>query len=111
MDFLRSYFFMNDSPVMKTLERRSLNVKKCLFNVLITGESNFDERNGQRIRGSFLKKWLLKKIHTLNDWMKKRQQILLNLCIIPILLYNYVVLVKKSQKNRHYYLNKQFVLR
>ena len=111
MDFLRSYFFMNDSPVIKTLERRSLNVKKCLFNVLITGESNFDERNGQRIRGSFLKKWLLKKIHTLNDWMKKRQQILLNLCIIPILLYNYVVLVKKSQKNRHYYLNKQFVLR
>ena len=62
MDFLRSYLFKNepliscsfllsklDSPVIKTLERHSLNVKKCLSNVLITGESNFDERNGQEI--------------------------------------------------------------
>ena len=74
MDFLRSYFFKNepliscpflssklDSPVIKTLERHSLNVKKCLSNVLITGESNLDKRNGQLIRGSFLKKELLKK--------------------------------------------------
>ena len=51
MDFVRSYFFKNepliscpflssklDSPVIKTLERLSLNVKKCLSNVLITGE-------------------------------------------------------------------------
>ena len=60
MDFLRSYFFKNepliscpfissklDSPVIKTLERHSLNVKKCLSNVLIKGESNLDKRNGQ----------------------------------------------------------------
>ena len=51
MDFLRSFFlnealissaFLSsklDSPVIKTLERHSLNVKKCLSNVLITGES------------------------------------------------------------------------
>ena len=69
MDFLRSYFFKNepliscpflspklDFPVIKTLERQSLNVKKCPFDVLIRGESNFDEINGQLIRGSFLKK-------------------------------------------------------
>ena len=31
-----------------------------LSNVLITGESNLDERNGQLIRGSFLKKNFLK---------------------------------------------------
>jgi hypothetical protein len=47
------------------LERHSLNVKKCLSDVLFTGESNFDERNVQLIQGSFLKKELLKKIHTL----------------------------------------------
>ena len=29
---------------------------ECLPNFLITGESNFDERNGQLIRDSFLKK-------------------------------------------------------
>ena len=62
MDFLKSYFFKNEpliscpffssklkSPVIKTLERHSLNV-------MITGECNFDERNAQLIRGSFLKK-------------------------------------------------------
>ena len=38
-----------DSPVIKTLERHFLNVKKYLSNVLITGESNFDERNGQEM--------------------------------------------------------------
>ena len=55
MDFFRSYLFKNeplisypflssklDSPVIKTLERHSLNVKKCLSNVLITGEYNLD---------------------------------------------------------------------
>ena len=60
MDFLRSYFFKNkpliscpflssklDYPIIKTLERHSLNVKKCLSNVLITGETNFDEKNVQ----------------------------------------------------------------
>ena len=45
-----------DSLVIKTLKRNSLNVKKCPSNVLITGESNFDEKNAQLIRGSFLKK-------------------------------------------------------
>ena len=40
-------------------KNKLLNLKKsaeCLSNVLITGESNFDERNVQLIRGSFLKK-------------------------------------------------------
>ena len=66
MDFLRSYFFKNeplisgtflgqffssklDSPVIKTLERHSLNVRKCLSNVLIKGESNFDKKYGQEM--------------------------------------------------------------
>ena len=40
--------------------------------------------------------------------MKKRQQILLNLCIIPILLYNYVVLVKISQKTDTIWINNLF---
>ena len=57
MDFLGNYFFKNepliswpfrsselDSSVIKTLERDSLNVKKFLSNVLITGESNFDDQ-------------------------------------------------------------------
>ena len=35
---------------------KSKNVKKCLSYVLIPGESNFDERNAQMIRVSFLKK-------------------------------------------------------
>ena len=60
MDFLRmnlwlveiSWTFLSsklDSLVIKTLERHSLNVKKSLSNVLITGESYFDERNVQEI--------------------------------------------------------------
>ena len=69
MDFVRSYFFTNetlgswtlfssklDSPVIKTLEAHSLNVKKCVSNVLITGESNFDEKSVQLLRVSFVKK-------------------------------------------------------
>ena len=57
MDFLRSYVQLNiswpflssklDSSVIKTLERHSL--KKCLSNVLITGESNFDVRNSKEM--------------------------------------------------------------
>ena len=52
MDLVRSYFFANetlgswtlfssklDSSVIKTLETHSLNVKKCVCNVLITGKS------------------------------------------------------------------------
>ena len=38
-----------DFTVIKTLERHSLNVNKCQSNVLITGESNFDEGNGQKM--------------------------------------------------------------
>ena len=70
MDFLRSYFFKNeplisctflssklDSPVNQNIgEALTQTKKKSLSNVLITGESNLDERNGQLIRGSFLKK-------------------------------------------------------
>ena len=68
MDFVRSNFFTNetlgswtlvssklDSPVIKTLEKHSLNVKKCVSNVLITG-SNFDETSVQLPRVSFVKK-------------------------------------------------------
>ena len=35
-----------DSLVIKTLERHSLNLKKCLSNALIMAESNFDEKKG-----------------------------------------------------------------
>ena len=73
MDFLRSHFFKNEplisctflssklvSPVIETLERHFFTLSECLSNVLITGESDFDERYGQHcvqlIRGSFLKK-------------------------------------------------------
>ena len=72
--FFKKLFFLNepliscpflssklDSPVIKILERHSLNVKKCLSNVLIKGKSNLDERNGQLIRGSSLKKQLPKE--------------------------------------------------
>ena len=45
-----------DCPVIKTLERHFFTLSECLSNVLITGEFNFDERNGQLIRGSFLNK-------------------------------------------------------
>ena len=39
-----------DFPVIKMLEKHSLIIKNPLSNVLITGESNLDERNGQLIR-------------------------------------------------------------
>ena len=67
--FCKSYFFTNetlgswtlfssklDSPVIKTLETHSLNVKKCVSNVLITGEYNFDEKSVQLPKVSFIKK-------------------------------------------------------
>ena len=69
MDFERSYLFRNatliscplfssklDSPVIKTLERH-----ECLTNVLITGKSNFDERNLQLVRVAFVKSNFLHK--------------------------------------------------
>ena len=82
MDFLRRCFFKNepligwaflssklDFPVIKTLERNSLNVKKYLCNILIIGESNFDERNGQKNSTDqrlILKEITTYKIHTSN---------------------------------------------
>ena len=47
-----------DSPVTKTLETNPLNhfKKKCVSNVWITGESNFDEKSVQLPRVSFVKK-------------------------------------------------------
>ena len=76
MDFVRSYFFKNepliscpflssklDSPLIKTHSilcgfLHIENVKKVSLQYFdyITGESNLDERNGQLIRGSLLKK-------------------------------------------------------
>jgi hypothetical protein len=69
MDFLRSSFLKDEPliscpslspnsnyPVIKTLERHFFTLSECLSNLLITGESNLDEENGQLIRGSFLKK-------------------------------------------------------
>ena len=69
MDFVRSYFFTNEtlgswtlssskvnSPVIKTLKSHFFELSECFSNVLITGESNFDENSVQLLRGSFLKK-------------------------------------------------------
>ena len=85
MDFLRRYFLKNepliscpflssklDSPVIKTLERHFFTLCKCLFDVLITGESNLNERNGQLIRGSFLnfKEITTQRINNLETWNK-----------------------------------------
>ena len=41
-------------------------MSECLSNVLITGESDLDERNGQQIRDSFLK-FVFSKKATKND--------------------------------------------
>ena len=62
MNFLKKYFVKNeplisrtflssklDSPVIKTLERQFFKLREYLSNVLIAGESNFDERNGQEM--------------------------------------------------------------
>ena len=72
MDFLRSYFFKNepliswtflssklDSPVIKNQnigETLTQCKKVSPMFWLGTGESDFDERNVQLIKGSFLKK-------------------------------------------------------
>ena len=53
-----------DSPVIKTLERHYFYIDENQFpvniflivDVLSTGESNFDERNGQLVRVAFVKK-------------------------------------------------------
>ena len=44
------------------MERHFFILSECLSNVLITEESNFDERNAQRL---ILKEITFKKIHTL----------------------------------------------
>ena len=41
---LNTFLSKLDSPEIKTLERHSLKLKKCLSNVLITEESIFDEK-------------------------------------------------------------------
>ena len=43
-----------------------VTLSECLSNVLITGESDLDERNGQQIRDSFLK-FVFSKKATKND--------------------------------------------
>ena len=62
------------SPILHTGGRKGVggeegglfsSLSECLSNVFITGESNLEENNGQLIRGSFLKKYYLKKIHIL----------------------------------------------
>ena len=58
MDFVRSYYFTNetlvswtlfsqrlDSTVIKTLETHFFTLSERVSNVLITGESNFDEKS------------------------------------------------------------------
>ena len=58
MDSARSYFFMNETLGIWTLFSSKLDslVKKCVSNVLITGESNFDEQSVQMPRVSLVKK-------------------------------------------------------
>ena len=56
MDFVRSYFFTNETLGNWTLERHFFKLSECLSNVLTVVESEFDERNVQLIRGSLVKK-------------------------------------------------------
>ena len=51
-----------DSPVIKILERHSLELKNPLSNVLITGQSNLDERSGQLNRGANILELLVTKL-------------------------------------------------
>ena len=46
-----AHFFPSklDFPVIKTLERHFFKLSECLSYVLITGESNFDEKNVQEM--------------------------------------------------------------
>ena len=77
MDFERSYLLTNETlgscpflssklySVIKTLERHFFTLSECLSNVLITGESNLDERIGQ----SFVRKEVISyKIGILVIW-------------------------------------------
>ena len=45
-----------DSLVIETLKKHSFKLKNALSNVLITGESNFDERSGQLKKGAYILK-------------------------------------------------------
>jgi len=60
MDFLRTYIFKNE-PLISCISFM------CLSNVLISGEFSFDERNGQLIRGSFLKNPYFKRLNEQKD--------------------------------------------
>ena len=86
MNFVKNYFFTNaaltscpfllskiDFPVIKTLVKHSLHsMQKNVSNVLITQESNVDERSGQLIRVAFVKRQLLtKSIHILDHNMNE----------------------------------------
>ena len=63
---VRHYFLSKlDSPEINTLLTHSLNVKKCLSNVLITGESNFDEKSVPTAQNFIHKVVPSCKIHTL----------------------------------------------
>ena len=78
MNFVRSYFFTNetlgswtlfssrlDSPVIKTLETHFFTLSECVSNVLITGESNFDEKKCSTAQSFIRKEVTSYKIHTL----------------------------------------------
>ena len=63
-----------DSPVIETLESVFFSLNECFSNVLITRESNFDERSGQLNKGAYILKWLLTKYHLYTSkyrWTKK----------------------------------------
>ena len=71
MDFLRSYSFKIEPLISCSFlssrfscNQNIITLSECLSNVLITGESNFDEKNSKKC-STFLKKELLLKIHTL----------------------------------------------
>ena len=91
-DFVRSYFNKNealgswtlfssklDFPGIKTLETHALNVKKCVTNVLISGESNFDEKCVQP-QSFICEEVSFYKIHTLTINPEIKSDILSNFC-------------------------------
>ena len=64
MDFVRSYFirFSCNQNIEETL---FFTLSACLSNVLITRESNFDEKSVHLLRGLFVIEVTSYKIHTL----------------------------------------------
>ena len=51
LEFISAFF--KAQQVINTRRDPFFTLSECLSNVLITGEPNLDERNGQMIRGSF----------------------------------------------------------